>query len=81
VVGPLQDIWINRRIDDPQVRATVFSVTGQVDALGQIAGGPFVGAIGNASIRAALVTSSALLLPVLPLYAVARRHSEHKDPE
>lgn len=80
LVAPLQDIWINRRIDDPQVRATLFSVTGQVDALGQIAGGPFVGAIGNVSIRAALVASAALLLPVVPLYGVALRRSRDEVP-
>ena len=80
LVTPLQDIWINRRIDDPQVRATLFSVTGQVDALGQIAGGPLVGAIGNVSIRAALVTSAALLLPAVPLYGVALRRSGDEVP-
>jgi DHA3 family tetracycline resistance protein-like MFS transporter len=75
VAEPLQTAWFNLRIDDAQVRATIFSVGGQVDAIGQIAGGPAVGAIGNASIRAALVTSALLLSPVLPLYAAAIRRS------
>ena len=75
VAEPLHTAWFNLRIDDAQVRATIFSVGGQVDAIGQIAGGPAVGAIGNASIRAALVTSALLLSPVLPLYATAIRHS------
>lgn len=75
VAGPLHTAWFNLRIDDAQVRATIFSVGGQVDAIGQIAGGPAVGAIGNASIRAALVTSALLLSPVLPLYAAAIRRS------
>ena len=57
------------------MRATIFSVSGQADAIGQIAGGPAVGAIGNLSIRAALVTSAFLLSPVLPLYALAMRRS------
>ena len=48
----------------------------QVDAIGQIAGGPAVGAIGNLSIRAALVASALLLSPVIPLYAWARRRGE-----
>ena len=62
--------------DLPQVRVTIFSVNGQVDAIGQIAGGPVVGVIGNASIRAALVASALILSPVLPLYAIAIRRGE-----
>jgi DHA3 family tetracycline resistance protein-like MFS transporter len=73
---PLHAAWFNLRIDDPQVRATIFSVSGQADAIGQIAGGPVVGAIGNASIRAALFVSALLLSPVLPLYARAIRRGE-----
>jgi DHA3 family tetracycline resistance protein-like MFS transporter len=73
VSEPLYTAWFNLSIDDPRVRATMFSVTGQVDALGQIAGGPLVGAIGNVSIRAALVVSASLLTPVVPLYAFASR--------
>jgi DHA3 family tetracycline resistance protein-like MFS transporter len=76
IAGPLSTAWLNLRIDDPQVRATMFSVTSQVDAMGQIAGGPPVGAIGNLSIRTALVASALLLSPVLPLYAVAIRQSD-----
>jgi DHA3 family tetracycline resistance protein-like MFS transporter len=76
VAAPLQTAWLNLRIDDSKVRATLFSVSGQVDAVGQIAGGPAVGVIGNASIRAALLVSALLLLPVLPLYAVAIRQDE-----
>ncbi len=74
VSGPLYDAWFNRSIDDPQVRATMFSVTGQANAIGQIAGGPAVGAIGNTSMRAALVIAGFLLAPNVPLYAAARRH-------
>ena len=74
ISAPLQDAWLNERIDDPRVRATVFSVSSQVDAIGQISGGPLVGVIGNAlSIRAALVTSGLMLSPAIPLYARARR--------
>jgi DHA3 family tetracycline resistance protein-like MFS transporter len=73
VAAPLHQAWYNRRIDDPQVRATLFSVTSQVDALGQIGGGPLMGIVGNVSVRAALVVSAALLVPVLPLYRVAVR--------
>jgi DHA3 family tetracycline resistance protein-like MFS transporter len=58
---------------DPAVRATVLSIDGQVNALGQIAGGPAVGAIGNVSLRAALVVAGAALLPTLLLLGRARR--------
>ena len=76
VHGPLSSTWFNQRIDDPQVRATMFSVRGQVDAIGQIASGPIMGVIGNASIRAALVASAAILSPVLPLYWITIRRDE-----
>jgi len=75
--APLHDAWFNQRIDDAQVRATMFSVGSQMDAVGQICGGPIVGAIGSfVSIRAALVVSALLLSPVLPLYKMAMRRGE-----
>jgi DHA3 family tetracycline resistance protein-like MFS transporter len=77
--GPLASTWFNQRIDDPQVRATMFSVRGQVDAVGQITTGPVVGMIGNLSIRAALVASAAILSPVLPLYWITIRRDERGE--
>jgi MFS transporter, DHA3 family, tetracycline resistance protein len=71
--GPLVDTWINKYIDS-KVRATMLSMTSQLDALGQMAGGPIVGVIGNLrSIRAALTTSALLILPVVPLYGRTRK--------
>ncbi len=71
--GPLFGAWVNKQID-PEVRATVLSMQGQMDAVGQIAGGPFMGLIGNSwSIRAALVGVGVVLTPALPLYGLARR--------
>jgi DHA3 family tetracycline resistance protein-like MFS transporter len=76
VNGPLQNAWLNQRIDDSQIRATMFSVSSQVDAIGQISGGPLVGVIGNSiSVRAALIASALMLSPVLPLYSIAIRRS------
>ncbi len=60
---PLNTIWLNQRIDS-QVRATVLSMTSQVDAFGQMVGGPITGAIGTLrSLRAALKTSGLMLSP------------------
>jgi DHA3 family tetracycline resistance protein-like MFS transporter len=75
---PFYTSWFNLQIDDSQVRATMFSVSSQVDAIGQIAGGPTIGVVGNRSIRAALVTSALLLTPVIPLYGVAIGRSRGK---
>jgi len=73
LMGPFYGTWINQRLDSG-VRATVISMSSQVDAIGQIAGGPGVGAIGNTfSIRAALLTSGLILSPVLGLFAWALR--------
>jgi DHA3 family tetracycline resistance protein-like MFS transporter len=65
---PLKTAWINQHIES-RVRATVLSSASQMDALGQMIGGPIVGAIGTLrSIRAALTASGLMLLPALPLY-------------
>ncbi len=54
------------------VRATVLSMRGLVNSSGQIAGGPAIGAIGNRSLRAALITVGVLLGPIIPLLAIMR---------
>lgn len=74
--GPLFTAWINPHITS-SVRATVFSMTSQVDAISQMAGGPIIGWIGTTwSIRAAIATSGSVLALVLPLYGrVLRRES------
>jgi DHA3 family tetracycline resistance protein-like MFS transporter len=75
LVGPLWSIWLNQQITDSSVRATVLSMTGQADAVGQAAGGPVLGVIGNVwGIRAALTTGALVLTPALGLYARALRH-------
>ena len=71
VFSPVQRAWLNRSLD-PSNRATLFSVDGQADALGQVVGGPIIGVIASGiSIRAALVSSAALLTLALPLFARA----------
>jgi DHA3 family tetracycline resistance protein-like MFS transporter len=71
VFGPVQRAWLNRSLDSAN-RATLFSVDGQADALGQIVGGPILGVVASGvSIRAALLASAALLGLALPLFARA----------
>jgi DHA3 family tetracycline resistance protein-like MFS transporter len=81
LVGPLYMTWLNQQITDSSVRATVISISGQADAIGQSAGGPVLGVIGNVfGIRAALVGAALVLTPALGLYARATRHGG-KEPE
>jgi MFS transporter, DHA3 family, tetracycline resistance protein len=69
--GPVQRAWLNQSLDSSN-RATLFSVDGQADALGQIVGGPIIGVVASGvSIRAALVSTAALLGLALPLFARA----------
>lgn len=70
--GPLRSTLLTRAID-ARVRATVLSLFGQTNALGQIVGGPPVGVLGmRAGLRAALVAVAALLTPTLAIYARLR---------
>jgi MFS family permease len=73
--GPIYDTWLNLNIESKS-RATVLSMMSQTDAIGQTAGGPFIGWIGHRySMRAALVTAAVLLAPVLAVYARARQRN------
>jgi DHA3 family tetracycline resistance protein-like MFS transporter len=74
LVFPVYATWLNRSITDSSVRATVNSIANQADAIGETAGGPVVGAIGNVvSLPAALVTSALFYAPLLGLYGRAAR--------
>src|SRR5690606_5840218 len=67
VAGPVQAAWMNRHLE-PGVRATVLSMEGQLNAVGQIAGGPPLGMLGNrGSVRGALVASALVYAPVIPI--------------
>lgn len=82
LAGPLKTAWINQHIES-RVRATVLSTASQMDAFGQMIGGPISGIIGTIrSIRAALTSSALMLLPALPLYQrliVPERSPEIED--
>jgi MFS transporter, DHA3 family, tetracycline resistance protein len=74
---PLQTAWINHNLDS-KVRATVHSMFGQVDAIGQMLGGPIVAVIAAfGSAVASLVTSSLLLTPAL--FFINRANSQPAD--
>ena len=72
LVGPVYTAWINRGVD-PQARATVLSMSGQADALGQFTVGPMLGALGSAyGLRVALTAAGLALGPAVALYARAK---------
>jgi MFS transporter, DHA3 family, tetracycline resistance protein len=81
MAGPLYTAWLNEQITDSSVRATVLSISGQANAIGQAGGGPVLGAIGNVwGIRAALAVGAAAIAPALALYARAIAH-HGREPE
>lgn len=76
LMRPIAATWMNQNIES-HIRATVLSMNGQANALGQIAGGPGIGWVGNAfGIRAAIALAGMLLTPSLALiYRTIRRDS------
>lgn len=65
---PIESAWLNRNLDSKS-RATVISMVSQANAIGQVAGGPPLGALaGRTSIRTALVASGLILSPIPLLY-------------
>ena len=68
---PFYSSWVIPMID-PDVRATALSAMGQADAIGQVVGGPAIGAIGTAvSLQAALLSGAALQAPAVALTLAA----------
>lgn len=81
IASPVENTWINEQISDSSVRATVISISGQSDAIGQVAGGPGLGGIATVfGLRAGLLSGGALLAPALWLYGRAIRH-QGREPE
>jgi predicted MFS family arabinose efflux permease len=81
LIDPVALTWLNENISDSGVRATVISIWSQSNAVGQVAGGPGLGLVGNLfGIRAALAAGGALLAPALALYGRAVRHGG-REPE
>lgn len=72
--GPLHQAWLNRNIPS-QVRATVLSMGGQVDSLGQIIGGPIIGIVAtHFSVASAILLAAVILTPIPFLFARAKGH-------
>jgi len=68
VYSPLTTVWLNRLLPERN-KATLLSMYGQADAVGQVFGGPVIGAVARqASIAVALVWSAIVLMPALALY-------------
>jgi DHA3 family tetracycline resistance protein-like MFS transporter len=78
---PLYTSWVNQKLDSG-TRATVLSISSQVDAIGQIAGGPSVGLVAKlVSVVAAISTSGLLLSPALLLVGRANAQSQEQVEE
>jgi hypothetical protein len=79
--GPLYAAWIVPMIQPPQVRATVLSTVGQVDAVGQVLGGPTIGLVATlTSPGLAIVAAGSALAPVaIVLGRLSTRISQPQD--
>lgn len=66
--GPIFSAWLNNHIDE-KARATVISTNSQVNALGQIIGGPIIGIIAtNISVSIGIACTALLVSPVIIIY-------------
>lgn len=81
-VGPISSALLNRHIPQ-EVRATVLSMKGQADAIGQTVSGPLMGTIVTVgSLRIAFVAVVILLAPILLIYwLVLSTISKLSDPD
>jgi DHA3 family tetracycline resistance protein-like MFS transporter len=77
--SPLETAWLNRRLPS-SIRATILSMHGQADSVGQAFGGPVVGVIAQRiAIGTALTVSALALLPSLVLYRRAAGLDDSPD--
>ena len=68
ISAPVQIAWLTRNLDSAS-RATVISMTGQADSIGQAVGGPALCRVGSAvSIQAALLASTVVRFLTVYLY-------------
>lgn len=70
---PITEAWMNDQVEE-RLRASVFSANGQMDALGQIVGGPLSGlAAQRISTPWGLACTALFMMPVLLLAPLAER--------
>ncbi|GAA5344502.1 MFS transporter [Planifilum fimeticola] len=76
---PIYSAWLNEQIRDSRLRATILSTQGQVTSLGEIFGGPLVGAVvWKGTVSAGLIASGVILAPVVFLYLLLWRKKAAK---
>ena len=76
---PLLSAWQNRFVPS-RVRATVLSFGGQMDAVGQVLGGPLLGALAlGMSLRVGFVAAAVVLLPVVIAFAILGRSRAYTE--
>ncbi len=74
--GPIYRAFTNKHLNS-EVRATVLSMSGQVNALGQIIGGPIIGIVASRiSVPFGIVVTGLMLIPVVPLLVGSFRASK-----
>lgn len=79
VKEPVLTAWMNDHVDE-RLRATIFSTSGQLDALGQMIGGPLVGLVAQrASVAWGLGCTALLLVPALFLVLAAERMDKGRE--
>jgi DHA3 family tetracycline resistance protein-like MFS transporter len=74
LTDPLIAAWMNQRLD-ADVRATILSMTGQAEAIGQVSGSLIIGLLAKVfTVPLALFFCGALLVPALGFIRRANRH-------
>lgn len=77
IKDPILNAWMNDHVEE-RFRATMFSTSGQIDAMGQIIGGAFVGMIAQKiSIAWGLGCTALLLVPSLLFIVLAEKYSKN----
>jgi DHA3 family tetracycline resistance protein-like MFS transporter len=80
---PLHLAWLNQNVES-RVRATVISMSSQMEAFGKTSAGPILGGVSSVlSLRSAMALSGLAIFPALLFYfrAFGQGRSEGSEPE